>query len=612
MAKLYGEIAAKALLTLDKSFARANGQPLDASEVYYSLEDAKAYAVKAQAYVGQKIVVIENGVVSHYSIDDVNGTLKELGSKPIGDGTTISIAEDGTISLANISDAEATGTYNAVLVNGKLTWVKPSETTVEGLSDLISALTKRVETVEGDYLVEADKEELATAIATEKARAEGIEASLQTQINTILNNPETDKVIDSIAEFTQYIEEHGTIAEGFRTDIDANADAIEALETDVATLKEIDHSLYATNTGVNSIKESLEATIATKAASSAVTANTEAIAALQGEDTAIKNRLDALEGEKASYATKDELKAIDDKVIENAGNITALGTRIDGVSEAANQGIADAAAAQNTANAANSTAAENKQSIEAIDGVLTQLRTSINNNAQDISGLSTTIATNKGQVDALEIAVNAKAEQSTVSALQTTVAEHGGAIAALEAENTAIKNTLDTKANASNVYTKTEIGTIEEGKTIVGMIAEAKAEATYDDSAIRALITEEVERAKAAEKNNSDTIKGLSDLVASITDNETEDLDSIVDLINWVNDHDDVVTGLTADITANAAAIKELSDSLPGAIANAMLKADDVTIIADENGVISVKEITTDMIKQGKLTLILNGGSANE
>ena len=150
MAKLYGEIAAKALLTLDKSFARANGQPLDASEVYYSLQAAKNYAATAQAYIGQKIVVIENGIVSHYSVEDTNGTLKELGAKPVADGTTVAIGADGKITLANITDAEKAGTYNAVLVNGKLTWVKPSETTVEGLSDLITALTGRVDTAEAD------------------------------------------------------------------------------------------------------------------------------------------------------------------------------------------------------------------------------------------------------------------------------------------------------------------------------------------------------------------------------------------------------------------------------------------------------------------------------
>ena len=144
MAKLYGNIASSALMTFDKSFARANGQPLDSTEVYYSLAAAQEYAAGAGAYVGQKIVVIEEGVVTHYSIEDAEGTLKELGSKPVGDGTTISIAEDGKISLANVAD-KAEGTYNAVLINGVLNWVKPSETTVEGLSDLIQALTGRVD-----------------------------------------------------------------------------------------------------------------------------------------------------------------------------------------------------------------------------------------------------------------------------------------------------------------------------------------------------------------------------------------------------------------------------------------------------------------------------------
>lgn len=187
MAKLYGEIAAKALLTLDKSFARANGQPLDASEVYYSKAAAETYAATAQAYIGQKIVVIENGVVTHYSVEDTAGTLKELGSKPVADGTTVAIDESGKITLANITEAEATGTYNAVLVNGKLTWVKPSETTVEGLSDLIQALTGRVddiedaigvasaEGVEATGLHKKIEDEVIRALAAEQALGERID-----------------------------------------------------------------------------------------------------------------------------------------------------------------------------------------------------------------------------------------------------------------------------------------------------------------------------------------------------------------------------------------------------------------------------------------------------
>lgn len=170
MAKLYGEIDAKALLTLDKSFARANGQPLDASEVYYSKAAAETYAKTAQAYIGQKIVVIENGIVTHYSVETTDGTLKELGSKPVADGTTVAIDETtGKITLANIAESNKTGTYNAVLVNGVLTWVKPSETTVEGLSDLIAALTTRVTTAETDI------DALQAAVGVAAKDAEGNE-----------------------------------------------------------------------------------------------------------------------------------------------------------------------------------------------------------------------------------------------------------------------------------------------------------------------------------------------------------------------------------------------------------------------------------------------------
>ena len=155
MAKLYGDIASSVLMTLDKSFAPANGQPVDSREVYYSIEDAIKYAASNGAYIGQKIVVVENNKVTHYSIEDAIGTLKELGSKPTVDGLTIEALADGKLSLANVpkveKDAEGNdipATYNAVLVNGKLSWVKPSTTTVEGLVTITETLSGRVDTTE--------------------------------------------------------------------------------------------------------------------------------------------------------------------------------------------------------------------------------------------------------------------------------------------------------------------------------------------------------------------------------------------------------------------------------------------------------------------------------
>lgn len=233
MAKLYGEIAKSALLTLDKSFSRALGQPLDASEVYYSLEAAQTYAATPAAYVSQKIAVIENGVVTHYSIEDEAGTLKELGSKPVGDEKSITVAEDGTISLVGIGtlaferdildeEDQPTGQketvqYQPLMTKNGLVWVEPSKTTVEGLATLIEALTKRVDTAEADIDAlqvavgkAAEGEDPATglfkAIADEIVRATNAEKALDTKIDGIdfVDESELATALEPYAT-TQYV-----------------------------------------------------------------------------------------------------------------------------------------------------------------------------------------------------------------------------------------------------------------------------------------------------------------------------------------------------------------------------------------------------------------------
>jgi hypothetical protein len=52
MAKIYNDFQSANLMSFAKSFARLNGQPLDKSEIWYSLADAQAYAVTDAAYVG--------------------------------------------------------------------------------------------------------------------------------------------------------------------------------------------------------------------------------------------------------------------------------------------------------------------------------------------------------------------------------------------------------------------------------------------------------------------------------------------------------------------------------------------------------------------------------
>lgn len=167
MAKKFGEnrevdFAAAKLMSFGKSFSRMNGQPLDESEVWYDLGALQTFAASDSAYVGMKVVYVDTtkNKVYQYSIE-LDGSLKELGSSPIGDEKSITVAEDGTVSLYGIAglaltrEVEKDGetvtekiNYQPLLVDGKLTWVEPSATTVEGLALEIEGLGTRIGALE--------------------------------------------------------------------------------------------------------------------------------------------------------------------------------------------------------------------------------------------------------------------------------------------------------------------------------------------------------------------------------------------------------------------------------------------------------------------------------
>lgn len=144
------------------NFRRGNPNPLDNSSVWASLEAAQTYAASDPvAYVGQILTVVDNanGIATVYAIQDEAGTLKKVGTSPVGDEATITVAANGTVSLYGVAGLELTRTeddgsitkinYQPLLVDGKLTWVEPSSTTVEGLATEIAGLKTKVSTIEG-------------------------------------------------------------------------------------------------------------------------------------------------------------------------------------------------------------------------------------------------------------------------------------------------------------------------------------------------------------------------------------------------------------------------------------------------------------------------------
>ena len=635
MAKLYGEIASKALLTLDKSFARANGQPLDASEVYYSLAAAEEYAAGAQAYIGQKIVVIENGIVTHYSIEDTAGTLKELGSKPVGDGTTISIAEDGTISLANVSD-KAEGTYNAVLVDGVLTWVKPSSTTVEGLSDLISALTERVDTaaenisknttdiktITDDYLKNEDKEELSGLVTLEKARAEEAEEALskdiedikkdyltstdktelsnsianetsarttaieglQTQINTIMNNPDAEGAINSINEFTNWVSEHGTIAEGMRTDINKNKTDIGSLAERIVDLEEFDHSVYATNDSVNTLKGNLEEAISNEAttARAAEKANADAILELQNANTSLSGRIDELEKfDHDTYATKEELKSTDDKAVKNAADIEELSETVKGIVSVGGEAnvitkISVNGTLQEIVDKTVDITVPTKFSEITDDSGFNNRISSAQSAAEAAQATAnnavSAAAQAQSEVDAVELEVGTL--QTTVAGHTTTLSDYGTRLGVLEQADITHATEYSTLSGIVTGHTET-IATLAKQTDLNSVISKASANETaiktINETTIPAVNAEIAKKANSTDLNNYYTknkIGSIADgktVVQMIADAQTAATYNDTEIRNLINSEkvraEQAESNLTTELAKTNAAIAAILDN---------------------------------------------------
>lgn len=241
------------------NFRRGNPNPLDNSSVWKSLAAAQNYAqTDPTAYVGQILSVVnytpavtdEEGVVTTpsqstvevYYIKDEAGNLEPVGASPVGDEGTITVAEDGTVSLYGIDGLELTReeedgkvvniTYQPLYVNGKLTWVEPSATTVEGLATEIEGLKTRIsalETAVGDAeggLVKdvADHSDAIDAIntkigeVTEDKTVVDMIADVQGSVDTLeglIGEESVAAQVEKEAKRAQGVES------GLRTDVDA-------------------------------------------------------------------------------------------------------------------------------------------------------------------------------------------------------------------------------------------------------------------------------------------------------------------------------------------------------------------------------------------------------
>ena len=349
---------------------------------------AKAADDKAVAAQGE-VDALEAYVGTFTASEGVDTVVKYIDAK------TANIASDETVSALDARVTQAEKDIDAIEADylkgadkteleGKITEANTAVATEQSRAEGEEAkLAGRIKAIEDDYLVAADKTELADAIADEAERAAGVEAGLETrlkaveddhlvaadkealqnQINLIMNNPDTENVINSIEEFTKYVTDHGTIADGFRTDIDKNKEDIAANAKAIEDHEALAAQTYATKTELADEKKALQeeidadvkvvaddlaeldGVVAGLATSKAdATALNEAVEALEGADSAMADRLDAIEaqlgdgeGSVADMIDDAKQEAIDSAV----GTAAADATSKANAAEAAAKGHAD-------------------------------------------------------------------------------------------------------------------------------------------------------------------------------------------------------------------------------------------------------------------------------
>ena len=544
------------------NFRRGNPNPLDNSSVWASLEAAQTYAASDPvAYVGQILTVVDNtnGIATVYSIQDEAGTLKKVGTSPVGDESTITVAEDGTVSLFGVAGLELTRTeedgsttkinYQPLLVDGKLTWVEPSATTVEGLATEIEGIKTRLSAVEAT--VGNAEGGLVKDVAD---NASGIEA-----INTKI----------------------GTVAEG-KTIVEMISDAkTEATYDDTALAGRV-----ATIEG-DYLKSSDKTALETQITSAANQAKTDAIAAIMGEA-----------GIDEKY---DTLKEVADWILSDTTASAQLITRVTNIENDYLKG-ADKTALQGEIDALETfvgtlpEGAVSTNVVAYIKEVVDGLKIGDYAKAADLTALTTRVSTAEGKITALE----------TVGAEKNIIASVDEAQFAIDAERkltlldiamgkvTGLSDALDGKVDKVEGYTllsptdKTKLDALvigESGVEISGKVNAANVEGLGD------WVT-----------SNRDAVAGLFDTTSASKLNGIEAGAQVNDL--------EIVK-----IAGTALPISDKAVDIPMATAEALgvvlSSAAENKVAVGADGAMEVNSVNVNkLVQTDGEALILNGGSS--
>lgn len=336
------EIAAP--VSMPKALSRTNAIPLDPTSVWYSLGDLQNYATtNAAAYVGQIVAVVdqENKTAVAYIITNVDGELVEIGSGVISEGTNIEsdgvsiIIEDNKAALYDFGKVyyrwdDFSKAYVRQEVNETYPWKEGLEPKVVNYNDaFVLGWYESNPTIENDladiqeilYDVEDEEGNITPGLVSKFTTLETDVDNLEKAVANTYTKEQVDGKLTGLFHFSGTAESYDDLPETAN-----NGDVYQVGDKEYAwdgnTWVElgisIDLSNYATKAEVKTVDDK-------------VTANTNAIADLQAVDSTLDTELKSQKAQIVSLtsdlsAVTGDLSALETVVgTETVGEIAGTG-----------------------------------------------------------------------------------------------------------------------------------------------------------------------------------------------------------------------------------------------------------------------------------------------
>lgn len=486
-----------------------NGDVSTAGSIKKSLADGKAYTDAEIAKLSlAKDVEIADTLTVYAKKSDVDTAIQNvIGTAPEALDTL------GKISDALGQDSDAISAINGILAGKADSSIVYSKTDVDiaitGVNNTISTLETKVDNA--DATISGRIDDLS-------AKVTGVEANIANDSSVINAKIDAEVVRAKAAEKANSDKIDEEIQKLTDKHNELNAKVIQDIADSTAKDTEIDANISALNTLLNNVEAKIDAEIARATAK-----DNELVA----EDVSISAKVQAVVGNLADEVVRakaaekslsDKIDALDLTGAENS--IAALDTKIDNV-QTSIQAVVDAEVIR-------ATAAEN-----ALSGKIDI----INGDASTAGSIAHAVEDAKHHIDDKLLDYYDKATFNEIidgCATRGSVSELASELGNTKAT---IGASLMLKANSSDVYTKSEVDTLianvdvtEQLKDYVtnASVAEVVNQAVADSSQFVSLqdaLDAEVARAKAAEKEITDSIQTVSEIVEAAVD----DLNSLFD-----------------------------------------------------------------------------------